>query len=373
MRASVKIFSYKGIHIYLHWTLLFLLLWLLATNILSDFSAAQAVGSVLFLLALLACIALHELGHALVAARFGIDAKNIIIFPIGGIAGLEKYPEEPRQELAISLAGPLVSFGLALIISLFLHADEPYWKLENFQNLDTTARFLYSLQAANIFLALFNLIPAFPLDGGRILRALLSFRYNYIKATSLTAHISKITAWVLIVAGLLTINPFLPLIGVFIVLFARTEEHYLRIRSLVKDFKLKEALMYDYNSLQAQMKISEVSAILMNNHSKSFMVMEGARPVGTINRIEIIKAIAEMKYDTLLKGLMKEDLVVLDGETEVEDVLEKLSDHEDRIYPVMIGGRFTGVVSYQHIIEHLLLHKARTAEYSRIRALAGLL
>lgn len=131
--------------------------------------------------------------------------------------------------------------------------------------------------------------------------------------------------------------------------------------------------MYDYSSLRADMTVKEASTILANQHSKFFIVMDGPIPVGTINRMEIIKAIAEMQYDVVVKDLMKEDLRFFDANTTMDDVLDKMSNDEEKIYPVMDNNYFAGVINFQHIIEYLLIHKAQTKEYGRIRSLAGLL
>lgn len=372
MRGAYKILSIRGITLHIHWTFLLLIGWVLLVNANAGNNVEQLSWSILFLLAVFACITLHELGHALMAARFGINAKEIVLLPIGGIASIEKFPDNPRQELAISIAGPLVNLAIAGIIWLFI----PDLSLIDNQQHMTIMHghdFLYNLRVANVALAVFNLIPAFPMDGGRILRALLGFKLNYIRATTIAAATGKIIAILLIITGIVLINPLLPAIGIFIILSAGTEEYYLRLKSLVKGIKLNEVLMYDYNGLQANMTVQEAANILNSNHSKYFILMNGIDPVGTINRMEIIKAIAEMSYNEPIKNLVKEKLEYLNGDSEIDTVLEKLARNDERIYPVMDNSHFIGVVNLNHIIEHLLLNKVNTKEYDRVRTLAGLL
>lgn len=372
MRGSIKLLTIKGINVYGHWTLLVLLGWALVANIYSGMQLEQILWSLLFLLSVFACITAHELGHALAAAQFGINARNVILFPIGGVASIERLPENPAQELLISLAGPAVSFLLAVALSVVAPTFDSLWNFREYTGVINADNFGYSLYLFNLFLAAFNLIPAFPMDGGRVLRALLGFKFNYVKATAIAGVVGRIIAIILVGVGLATLNLLLIITGLFIVSFSKMEEYYLRLKALVKGIKLQDVLMHDYNSLSAAMTVSEAAGILMTNHSKYFILEEGSRPVGSLNRMEVMKAIAEMKYTVPLKELMKEDLLCLDGERDVSEVLDKLSGNEERLYPVMVGGYFAGVVNFRHIIEYLLIYKATTSDYGRARSLAGL-
>jgi Zn-dependent protease len=373
MRGASKILSIRGISIYVHWTFLLLFGWVLLINGASGNNIEQLTWSLLFIGAVFACITLHELGHALMAGRFGIKAKNIILLPIGGIASIEKFPDNPRQELLISLAGPMVNIIIAIVLWLLLLPGTSFWDKPQDMSIMHGHDFVKNLQIVNIGLAVFNLIPAFPMDGGRILRALLGFKLNYIQATTIAATIGKITAIVLFSLGILFFNPILAFIGIFIFFAAGTEEYYLRLKSLVKGIRLNEVLMYDYNSLQANASVQAAAGILESNHSKYFVLMEGTNPVGSINRLEIIKAIADRKYSEPLKNLVKEELEYLDGHKEIDTVLEKLGQNDERIFPVIDNSNFIGVVNLNHIIEYLLLHKADTKEYGRLKSLVGLL
>jgi len=373
MRGSIKILSIRGINLYMHWTLFLLAGWVAIVNGQLGNDIFQLFWSILFLLAVFACIALHELGHALMARRFGIKAHDIVLLPIGGIASIEKFPDNPRQELLISMAGPLVNIFIAVIIYLILPDGTSLMRSPaNFGSSAATTS-LADLGTVNIALAVFNLIPAFPMDGGRILRALLGFRLNYIQATTIAANIGKLFAILFIVAGILFINLFLPLIGIFIFLAAGTEEYYLRLKSLAKNVKLSEVVMYEYNGLQAGMLVQEAANILMTNHSKYFLLMEANAPVGVLNRLVIVKAMAEKRYGKTLKELSYEKPEYLNANDAVEDVLEKLARNDERIFPVMDHAHFTGVVSLNHIIEYLLIHKADTQDFERLKSLVTLM
>lgn len=373
MRGASKILSIQGITLYVHWTFLLLFGWVLLINASTGNNVEQLSWSVLFIIAVFGCVALHEFGHALMARRFGIDAKSIVLLPIGGIASIEKFPDNPKQELLISFAGPMVNIAIAILLWVLLLPGTTFWDRPQDISIMHGHDFVRNLQIVNLGLAAFNLIPAFPMDGGRILRALLSFKLNYIQATTIAANIGKAIAIAFIALGILFINPLLAFIGVFILFAAGTEEYYLRLKSLVKGIKLNEVLMYDYNSLQSNMTVQEAANILDSNHSKYFVLMEGTKPAGSIKRLEIIKAVADMKYNEPLKNLVNEKLEFLEGNQPVEVVLEKLAQNEERIFPVMENSNFKGVVNLHHVIEHMLLHKADTRDYGRLKSLVGLL
>lgn len=375
MKGTLKIVTLKGIHLSVHWTFLLLVGWVALVNMVEGTDPARLVWSILFILAVFACVTLHELGHALAARRFGIRAKDIVLLPIGGTASIEKFPDNPRQELAISIAGPAVNILIALLLWLLQDPGHSFWMRPQGPSTFSPPIFLYDLRLVNVGLAGFNLIPAFPMDGGRILRALLGFRINYVRATAIAAAIGKAIAGIFIGFAILTFSPILALIGIFILLSAGTEEHYLRLRSLVKDIRLDEVLMHDYAGLDASAEVREAASVLMSNHSKYFVLMNGPVPIGAINRLEIVKAMAEKRYNEKLLDVVKPGptLNALDGAATVDTVLEELARDDERLYPVMEHGQFEGVVNLNHIVEYLLLHKAGEEEYGRIRSLTGLL
>lgn len=372
MKDSFKLVTIKGITVYLHFTFLFFIAWILILYIASGMHWQNLTWSIFFLLSAFACVVLHEYGHAFVASWFGISAKKITIYPIGGIASIEKLPENSRQELLISAAGPFVSLVLGSLLILFSPQNFTWRDIKQYTGIIDRENFLYALGWVNIALAIFNLIPAFPMDGGRILRALLAFKFNYIRATVIAASIGRFIAVLLILFALFTMNFVLALIGVFIILFARAEESYLEIRTLVKGIKLKEVLIYDYKSIDADLTVNEAANILDNQHNKNFIVVSNSIPVGTLDRLEIMKAVSEQQYDKKVSELMIENIEYFDGDMLVSEVLDKLSGSEERMYPVFDKGKFLGVVSFEHIIEYLLIHKAASREYIKTKSLAEL-
>lgn len=372
MKNSLKLVTIKGISVYLHFTFLIFIAWLFVVYITSGMAWTQLFWSIAFLLSAFVSVILHEYGHALVAAQFGINAKKITLYPIGGIASIEKLPENPKQELLISGAGPVVSFTLAGVLLLFSPQELSVESFKNFTGTVTNENFLFSLGWLNAALALFNLIPAFPMDGGRIFRALLAFRFNYIKATTIAASVGRVVAVVFILTGLISMNWILSIIGLFVIVFARAEESYLQLKGLTKGIRLGETLMFDYDSLDANLTVNEAANILQNKHNKYFIILENGAPVGTLNRVEVIKSVAEQQYEKKISELMKENITHLDGSMMVDTVLENFAGNEERIYPVFDKDKFIGVTSFQHILEYLLIHKASTKEYGKTKGLVEL-
>ena len=201
MRWSFKLGQVWGIKLFVHWTFLILLIWAFAMQVGAGESVTAAIERVFFILALFACVLLHEMGHARAALRYGIRTRDITLLPIGGLARLERMPREPKQELVVALAGPAVNVviaGLIFLVLFALNGNAPVSELLQYEG-----GFLQQLMWVNMFLVAFNLIPAFPMDGGRVLRALLARVFNYMTATTVAARIGQILAVAFGVAGLM--------------------------------------------------------------------------------------------------------------------------------------------------------------------------
>jgi Zn-dependent protease len=226
MKWSWRIARVAGIDLYVHATFVLLLAWVAFQEWVHGLGAIA--GAMIYIMALFAIVVLHELGHALTARRYGIHTRDIILLPIGGLARLERMPRNPRQELLVALAGPAVNVALAILLYVIVRITGPlpsFDLLYDFDIITSIRSFLYQLVFVNVVLALFNLLPAFPMDGGRVLRALLAMRMrNYAKATSIAARIGRVMAVLLALAGLYGFrNPFWVLIALFVWMGARAE------------------------------------------------------------------------------------------------------------------------------------------------------
>jgi len=228
MRWSLKIAKLAGIDIFIHFTFFILLTWVAFIQWKLNGSIGASFSGIAFILAIFGCVVLHELGHALAARKYGIRTKDIILLPIGGVARLEKIPTQPVQELWVALAGPAVNVVIAALLAVYL------WIINTLtpdnQLTMTTAAFVERIIGVNVFLILFNLIPAFPMDGGRVLRALLATRLAYIRATRISAGLAQAIALLFGTIGLFY-NPILLFIAFFVWMGAAQESRMIRARS----------------------------------------------------------------------------------------------------------------------------------------------
>jgi Zn-dependent protease len=230
MRWSLKIAKLAGIDIFIHFTFFILVTWVAFIQWKLNGSIGAAFSGVVFILAVFACVVLHELGHALAARKYGIRTQDIILLPIGGVARLEKMPDRPIQELWVALAGPAVNVVIVALLAAYLWITNTL--TPDNQLMMTTAAFVERIMGVNIFLILFNMIPAFPMDGGRVLRALLATRLAYIRATRISANLGQSIALLFGVIGLFY-NPILLFIAFFVWMGAAQETRMVRMKSVL--------------------------------------------------------------------------------------------------------------------------------------------
>jgi Zn-dependent protease len=230
MRWSLKIAKLAGIDIFIHFTFFILVTWVAFIQWKLNGAIGAAFSGVVFILAVFACVVLHELGHALAARKYGIRTQDIILLPIGGVARLEKMPDRPIQELWVALAGPAVNVVIFALLAVYLWISNTL--TPDNQLMMTTAAFVERIMGVNIFLILFNMIPAFPMDGGRVLRALLATRLAYIRATRISANLGQGIALLFGVIGLFY-NPILLFIAFFVWMGAAQETRMVRMKSVL--------------------------------------------------------------------------------------------------------------------------------------------
>ncbi len=369
MKRSIKLFRIKGIIIKIHWIFLIVLVWVIAANAVSGLTFNNIIWSLVFIVLVFGSVLIHELAHYWTARHFKIYTKEIALLPTGGISHYENFPKSTNEILLISLAGPLINLGIAGLLLPFIQAHEPIWKITSHFDIIHENDLLYKLHLVNLGLFAINLIPAFPLDGGRIFRAVLGLKMNYLKATSIVIIIGKTIAAVFIITGIIYLKLLLPVIGLLIFAAVQTEEYKLHLRSLIKGISFGEVVVNDYHSLQAHSTVQEAMNTLMTNHVKHFLVMEGGKPIGTIHRMQIINEAAEKNYSLQVKNLMKENLVYFNADDDVEKEFKILAAFPYRSYPVMQNNVFVGVISLMCILEYLMLHRLTPKEHERLKAL----
>mgnify|MGYP001627299229 CR=1 FL=1 len=341
---------------FIHWTFSLLLLWIIISNVRAGVPTADVIWTVLFVLAIFFCVILHEFGHALAAQRYGIQTRDIILFPIGGVARLEKLPEDPKQELWVAIAGPLVNIVLFILLSIYLYASG--FEMHEVEDFGIRASTIVPyLASANLILAIFNLIPAFPMDGGRVLRAFLSIKLPRAKATQIAGNIGQFLAILFVFYGLFN-NPIMVLIGLFIFLGAATEVSQTRNESLLKGFKVKDALMMKFQIIAFDAPLSKAVEKLLNSQSTHFVVVKDDVPVGTLSRNEIIKGLQEGGEHLLVDQVADLNPLRIETEQDMDDAWKKMLTNQKKVAFVIENGHFTGILDQENISEFMMVRSA---------------
>ena len=373
MTWSLKIARIAGINVYLHWTFLILLAWIFIANLNAGQRASEALTGVVFVLALFACVVLHEFGHALTARRFGIQTQRITLLPIGGLAMLEKMPEKPKQELIVALAGPAVNVVIALLLFAYLKLSGqalPTSQLEDPSQISLGKYFIPNLLFVNVLLFAFNLIPAFPMDGGRVLRALLSMRYSRATATNIAAKIGQFLAIGFVFFGLMY-DFWLIFIGLFIYLGASGEASYETQRSLLSRLIVGDVLMHQYTPLHAWDTIGKAVETLLDGQEKEFIVTEDNQIIGTISRDDIIKGLQILGKEERLKRIVNQDWIRLSTDMELNEAYEQMSRKKLSICPVYdASGNLVGVLNQENILEAVMMVSAKEGNRAKPGAVA---
>lgn len=355
MKGSLFLGRIAGIKIFIHWTFLILIFWIIGSGVATGLTTINILWYLAFVMAIFACVVLHELGHSLTAQKYHIPTKDITLLPIGGLARFEKLPEEPKKELIIAIAGPIVNFVIAGIIYIFW--DKVTFSIEELRVI-TAENFVFMFMYVNLFIGLFNLIPAFPMDGGRILRAALSFRLSRVKATRIASFIGQILAIGFVFIGFFS-NIFLILIGIFVYLGARAEAEYVQSQSLLKNFYVKDVIMTDYYQLKPGDSIETATQMMLNSQAKDFLVLDENKIVtGTLSRNRIIKALAESGKTAAVSSAMDTEVVALKPELPLEEFFTKMRQYRDKIFPVMDNGQLLGVLDAENVMEFLMVRQA---------------
>lgn len=355
MRWSLKIGQIAGIKILVHWTFLLLLGWIFLLNWQSSHEFGAALFGVILVLALFACVVLHELGHALTARHFGVQTRDITLLPIGGVARLDRIPREPMQEFWVALAGPAVNVAIAglLWLGFSVAGAQP---LTHFQELSRL--FWGQLMYANMILVAFNLLPAFPMDGGRVLRALLATRLEYARATTIAARIGQVIAILFGLLGLL-VSPILLFVGLFVFLAAGGEARSVRLTTPMKDSKVQEAMITRFHSLSVDDPLNVAVNELLSGSQQDFpVVQDGQEVVGLLGRNELVQALAEKGPNARVGEAMRSDCPLITEYDKLEDCYEILRRDGCSTLPVVRQGRLIGLITLENLTEWIMVHAA---------------
>ncbi|TLY32214.1 MAG: site-2 protease family protein [Ignavibacteria bacterium] len=357
MRWSIKIARIAGTEIRIHVTFLLFLAWIGFTYYqVAGIDAATA--GVVFILALFGCVLLHELGHAIAARAFGIRTPDITLLPIGGVARLQRMPDKPWQELIVAIAGPMVNFVIAAVLVFILGRRADFEHLQQLNQPGITI--LDKLASINISLALFNLLPAFPMDGGRVLRSLLAMTMNYTRATQIAAGIGQALAFLFGFIGLFT-NPMLVFIALFIYLGAQQESIMAQMKDLSMTLRVSDAMLTDVLTLPWRATLDEAVEMLLRTSQHEFPVLNDAgRVLGVLTRDDMIAALKRHGPATPVTDIMHRNLPAVGAHDRFDEAYRLMQAHDSPVLPVVDRhGRLLGLVTTENVGETMFMHSLR--------------
>lgn len=355
MKWSFKLGRILGIDVFVHFTFLILLGFIGLAHWMAGRSLEAALAGVLFFASLFLCVLLHEYGHALAARRYGIGTKDITLLPIGGLARLERMPEKPMQELIVALAGPAVNVVIAggLLAGLFLRNS---WQLPSEVSV-TSGGFIERLLMVNVFLVLFNLLPAFPMDGGRVLRSLLAMRMDYARATSIAAAIGKGMAVLFGFVGLFS-NPMLLLIALFVWIGATQEAAAAQMKSSFAGATVRDAMLTDFRVLSPHDTLADATRLLLAGSQQDFPVAEGGRVVGILDHAALFQALRDRGNTAKVGTEMRSQFVMLEASRSLDEALAEVRAEGGLTMAVSEDGRFVGLLTPENVGEFFMIRRA---------------
>ena len=352
---SWKLARIAGIDVYVHVTFLIVVVWIGLVYWNQEGNLAAVVEGVGYILILFACVVLHEFGHALTAARYGIRTRDITLLPIGGVARLERMPEVPIQELWVALAGPAVNVVIALLLFVWLQASGSWESVDRIGV--ASGGFLERVMLANVYLVGFNLLPAFPMDGGRALRALLAMRMEYTRATSRAAIVGQGMAIVFAFIGLQG-NPILLFIALFVWIGAGQEASMTQMKSALAGIPLRRAMLTHFRTLSPTNTLGDAVDLLLTGSQQDFPVVVDGRIEGILTRSDLVKALSRSGRSAAVADAMKRECPTAEASEMLETVLARLHGRECHTLPVLEHGALIGLITMDNVGEFLMIQAA---------------
>ncbi len=362
MKWSWKIARFWGIDIYMHVTFVLIVLWVAFTYWVEFHNWAAVLGGILFILLLFACVVLHEYGHALTARRYGIRTRDITLYPIGGVARLERIPDQPIEELWVALAGPAVTLAIAVVLFFAMVVTGTLPPLRSISL--ASGSLVLRLFAVNVLLFLFNLLPAFPMDGGRVLRALLAMRMEYLRATQIAAGVGQAMAFIFGFVGLLT-DPWMLFIALFVWIGAEQESSMARLKNSLGGIPVSRAMQTNFESMAPQDTLARAVELILAGSQTDFPVVEDGRVIGILERDTFIRALAKAGQNQPVMDVMRRGVPEVDTHEMVETALARLQQSGAKTLPVTHWGRLAGLITSENITEFLMIRSALHAVPTR--------
>lgn len=352
MKGSWQIARIAGIDVKIHVTFVFIIIWFGLSAYLTGGSITAAMTNMLLILTLFLFVILHEFGHALTARLFGIQTTDITLLPIGGIARLEQMPEDPKEELLVAAAGPAVNLVIAagLFTGLLMGGffSQPLNLAVMMDN------FWLQLLIANITLVLFNLIPAFPMDGGRILRSGLALWMDHVKATRIAAHIGRGLAVLMGLAGIF-INPWLILTAVFVWFGAGAEAQTVELKAGLKGLQVRDAMISQFYQVDANQPLVDVFHLVMTTGQSTVPVLSNGNFLGIIRRGDLHRAMDRLGNRAPAYAAIGTEPEGLDPTMPLIDALPKFA--VSQVLPVLAGRQLVGLLTRESLQQRMWLNQ----------------
>lgn len=365
MKWSWKIGSFAGIGVFIHATFLLIIGWVGLSYWQQTRTLAGTLEGIAFTLILFGCVVLHEFGHALTARRYGIKTRDITLYPIGGVARLERMPDQPIQELWVALAGPAVNVVIAALLFGWLLISGSLAPLAGLSL--TAGPFVERLMLVNVSLVLFNLIPAFPMDGGRVLRALLALRLDYTRATQIAASVGQGLALLFGFVGLF-VNPFLLFIAFFVWIGAAQEASLVQMKSALGGIPVGRATVTDFQALSPRDSLTRAVELILAGSQTDFPVVENGSVIGVVTRNDVLAALSRQEQNAPVTSIMRRDFEVADANEMLETAFLRLQTCGCHTMPVTYQGRLIGLLTSDNVGEFLMIASAMRQTRSQAAA-----
>jgi stage IV sporulation protein FB len=360
MSWSFKVAKILGIDVRIHVTFLLLLSWI-GLVYYRTAGLPAAVSGIVFICLVFLCVLLHEFGHALAARRYGIRTPDITLLPIGGVARLERMPEKPVQEFVVAIAGPLVNVVIAAILMLFFGIPDKFPNPLTIQHAGVSLA--EKLLAVNVGLVLFNLLPAFPMDGGRILRALLALRQPYARATQIAAGVGQMMAFVFGFIGLTQGQPMLVLVAVFVFFGAQSEAAHAEMKSAASGLRVNAGMITQFQTLPLHADLNTAIEALLRTSQHDFPVLGPAGEVrGLLTRDDLLVALRKTGAETPVREVMRIDVPAVHETMLFERAMTIMQESNCPALPVLDrDGRLVGLFTPENVGELMMIRNALAA------------
>jgi Zn-dependent protease/CBS domain-containing protein len=364
----LRIGRIAGIDVYMHVTFPLLLAWTGYDAYLRGGNWATVLSEISFVLVLFSIVVLHELGHALAARRYGVGTRDITLLPIGGVARLERMPREPRQELVIALAGPAVNVVLAALCAAWLAATGG--SLDPRSLMLDSVTLVEKLWWINVSLIVFNLLPAFPMDGGRVLRALLAMKFDHAQATRVAARVGQGMALLFALLGLY-VNTMLVVVALFVWFAAGREARMAQVSGALDSVTVSRAMITDFHTLGPDETVARAIGLTLEGFQQDFPIVDaGSQIVGMLSRATLVEVLDEIGETTPVREVMEVEFPTANPREMLPDVLDRMQAAQVRALPVVLQGEVVGLVTLDNLGEFLSIQAALMRRARRARQAA---